>query len=238
MISQRYTFDVSEAAVATQRRAMMFFISFLIFLVLWIVAAEGFDLSAIAYTALFLLFLFLAFHARYSLQKWRQMKLHLRPECIARETYRTWQEVSWDKITRIRIYQDSRGISQVVEIFTGLKSPLLLAGFELMPEIVKIIETGLPATAHVEVKKAKLGRRLGAAVSLLTAIVMVVGVSLGIIFMERWGWKGDVLFPAIGGVLSIVGSRFISRFNQDSSRDLLIGGILLLSLSLGTLLLG
>jgi hypothetical protein len=237
MIAQRHTFGVSEEAFAFRRRLGIVFLA----------PPIGFSLyrarfGQLTNELLVLGIVFLAFvlMGSYSFRKLKRRKLHVRPEGICLETGR-WQEVPWEKISRIRVHQDSRGLPLNVEIFTGPELALQLSEHESMPEIVHLIQEGLPANAQIEVKETKWTRRsLPLFVAGVSALGLIV-VTLAFGWIERRGWNPYVLDDLLGvgaGVYLILESRFNSRFDPEARRTLLFAGLLFLALSLGPWLLG
>lgn len=243
MIAQRYTFSVSEAAFAFRRWLSIGVLAPPIGLLLYhAVSRRKFGQLTNELLVLGLVFLAFVLIGSSSLRKLKRRKLHVRPEGICLETGR-WQEVPWEKISRIRVHQDSHGLPRVVEIFTGPELALQLSEHESMPDIVRLVQEGLPANAQVEVKETKWAGRSS------VLLFFVAGVSaLGLIVMplafgwiERWGGNPYVLDDLLGvgaGVYLILASRFDSRLDQEARRTLLFAGLLFLALSLGPWLLG
>lgn len=236
MIAQRYTFSVSEAAFAFRRRLSIVFLAPPIGISLYqAVSRRRFGQLTDELLVLGIVFLAFVLMGSYSLQKLKRRKLHVRPEGICLETGR-WQEVPWEKISRIRVHQDSHGLPRAVEIFTGPELALQLSEHESMPDIVRLVQEGLPANAQVEVKEAKWA---GSSVLLFVAGVWALGLIVGPLafgWIERWGGNPYVLDDILGvgaGVFLILESRFDSRFDPEARRNLLFAGLLFLALYLG-----
>jgi len=176
----------------------------------------------------------LAFVVHRSLRAWGETKLHVRPEGVVQETPRAWQEVPWEKITEVRVRQDSRGLPRAVEIFTGKELALMVAGLDSMPEIVRQIQEGLPAATRVEVIEATGERKSWlAAAGLLAALL--IAMTLASVALSRWseGVATPVdVFIAGTGVYLMAVSRWTSRLDRDARRSLLLSGLLLLGCSL------
>ena len=241
MIAQRYTFSVSEAAFAFRCRLSIGFLAPPIGLSLYqAVGRRSFGQLTDELLVLGIVFLAFVLMGSYSLWKLKRRKLHVRPEGICLETGR-WQEVPWEKISRIRVYQDSLGLPLTVEIFTGPELALQLSEHESMPDIVRLIQAGLPANAQVEVKETKWARRsLPLFVAGVSALGLIVA-TLAFGWIERRGGNPYVLDDLLGvgaGVYLTLASRFDSRFNPEARRSLLFSGLLLLALYLGPWLLG
>lgn len=238
MIAQRYTFSVSEAAFAFRRRLSIVFLVPPIGISLYqAVSRRSFGQLTPTLLVLGIVFLTFVLMGIYPLRKWERRKLHVRPEGISLETGR-WQEVPWEKISRIRVHQGSHGLPRGVEIFTGPELALQLFEHEPMPDIVRLVQEGLPANAQVEVK-VKETKSAGSSVLLFVAgvwaLVLIVG-PLAFGWIERWGGNPYVLDDILGvgaGVFLILESRFDSRFDPEARRNLLFAGLLFLALYLG-----
>ncbi len=180
------------------------------------------------------IFLFLAFVVRQLLRTWGKTRLHVRPEGVAQETPGAWQEVPWEKITKVRVKQDSRGLPQTVEIFTGDELALLAAGLDPMPEIVRRIQEGLPAAVRVEVIEATGKRKSWLAAAGLLAAVLTA-MTLASVALSRWS-EGVAtpfdVFSAGSGVYLIAASRWTSGLDRKARRSLLVSGLLLLGSTL------
>lgn len=240
MIVQRHTFSASEAAFAFRRRLSIVFLAPPIVISLYhAVSRRRFGQLADELLVLGIVFLGFVFMGSYSLWELKRKKLHLRPEGICLETHR-WQEVSWEKISRIRVHQDPHGLPRAVEIFTGSELALQLSEHESMPEIVRLVREGLPANAQVEVKEAKWS---GSSVLVVIAGVWVLGLVVAPLAFDRiehWGGILEVMDDLLGvgaGVFLILYSRFNSQFDQQARRNLLFAGLLFLALCLGPWLL-
>jgi hypothetical protein len=242
MIVQRYTFSVSEEALAFRRWLSIGVLAPPIGLLLYHAVSRR-KSGQLTNELLVLGLVFLAFVliGSYSLRNLKRRKLHVRPEGIFLETGR-WQEVPWERISRIRVHQDSHCLPRVVEIFTGPELALQLSEHESMPDIVRLVQEGLPANAQVEVKETKWAGRsvllfFLAGVSALSLIVLPLAFG----WVERQGGNPSVLDDLLGvgtGVYLIFASRFDSRLDQEARRTLLFAGLLFLALHLGPWLLG
>lgn len=96
-----------------------------------------------------LIFLF----AQAQLRKWGRLRLLVRPDGIVRESGKQRYEVPWERVRKVQIHEDSRGEPGSVQIFPQTGPSFLLAGFEAMPDVVALVQAGLPATVPIEVKR-------------------------------------------------------------------------------------
>ena len=104
-------------------------------------------------------FLFLVLPLAYIQVGWmsaqfRRMRLHVRPDGLVRESGTIRQGIPWTAITRIRMRYNRRGAVRAIELYASSKRPVVIAGFEQMPEIARLIEAGVPPNATVETKHA------------------------------------------------------------------------------------
>ncbi len=174
------------------------------------------------------------------LRKWGRSRLLVRPDGIVRESGKLRHEVPWEEIKKVRIHQDSRGTPGSVQVFPRTGPSFLLAGFEAMPDLVALVQAGLPTTVPVEVKRHRWSLEnpfLFAAFLAVCLIVAQGGVELLKILIERFGLKD---FPAelwlIAAAIALLTTSFMPQVRPRPRRGNLIFGILMLAWALASLL--
>ncbi|MFQ5799655.1 MAG: hypothetical protein ACE5H0_13320 [Bacteroidota bacterium] len=218
MVDQRQVFAISEHFLRTRRRLIVVLAMTMFILVPFFVAIENGmnfesgEMASLALSVAILLGLILAVFVlvgHYTFRRFRQLKLYLGPDGLAREAGATRQEMAWGDITKARVRRNPRGEPRAVEIFTTGGRPLALFGFEPAAEVVRLVQERLPPMAQVETKRARLDwENPFITVAGIAAVVLVFGV-------VRWiaGWA---VFESIILVIQLASGIFFLAYGPVS----------------------
>ena len=166
---------------------------------------------------------------RWMFRHLRHTRLTLAPEGLVRDAGGVRESLTWDSVARVRARYAPAGRLQALEIYSSARSPMVIAGFEHMDEIGRLVEASTAGHATWQHKYAHVDWENPFA---FVAVLIAAGAVVGLVVAQgglRVAQLLNIVLPVWFGLYFLVYAPLSRQNARFRPLELVIGGLALVS---------